>query len=402
MDGLLELPAQEAQQAARTFEGFGPTAFAPRGFLTGEVKVRRVRSQTRENIRGDLPPLPGVYGMVDQHDRLVYVGMSGNIRSRVSSYFHNIPRGDKQYKIARAARRLVWESVGHEFCAWLRELELIRRFQPKFNSKGRPLRIRSGYIYLTVGDAPHFRVAGAPPKGCRWSIGPVPWTKRTSGCLDRLNYQFRLRDCPAKTPMQFIEQMQLFEQPLAPLCLRGELGTCIAPCARSCTREQYADQIELAKDFIVGRDRKTLPTLEASMQEASRELRFERAAALRDTWRQLRYLGRQTRLAHGIGQQWFVYPLVNDRRTVWHCIAGGKVAAAIYEPQTPRQRRRALTRLEEVFQGGPSSHVLPGDDFPHALLIAAWFRRKPKEKRSVLTPEAAMEICREDLNPLPR
>ena len=76
------------------------------------------------------------------------------------------------------ARQVVWEPVDHEFTAQLRELELIRRWRPRFNRRGRLESDRCGYICLTTDEAPHFHAACRPPRGARRSWGPVRTSRK--------------------------------------------------------------------------------------------------------------------------------------------------------------------------------------------------------------------------------
>jgi excinuclease UvrABC nuclease subunit len=128
------------------FRGFGRSEFWPfRGRLKSLAIVEDF-VDVRRSLRDSCPARSGVYGMVDSGRRLIYVGMSIALRKRLVTYFQGGASIRKECRIAGDTDRLVWEVVGHELAAQLRELELIRRHQPRFNVKGRqPVRV---HLYL--------------------------------------------------------------------------------------------------------------------------------------------------------------------------------------------------------------------------------------------------------------
>ena len=78
-----------------------------------------------------LPGLPGVYFFYTQHDDLVYIGNSINIRKRVQQHFQG--KDNKSRKIQRTVTRIACEPMGSELIALLYESDLIKRHQPLYN-----------------------------------------------------------------------------------------------------------------------------------------------------------------------------------------------------------------------------------------------------------------------------
>ena len=146
----------------------------------------------RTEIRERVPDAPGVYGMVDRQRTLIYVGVSQRLRQRLQTYFLKRSLHGKESRISGYARTLVWQPAGHGLTALLRELELIRRFRPKFNVRGKSERAGRGYLFLTSGEAPHFRVDRFPARGAKHSWGPLPSGRGTRAAVERLNYHFQL------------------------------------------------------------------------------------------------------------------------------------------------------------------------------------------------------------------
>ena len=92
----------------------------------------------------DLPEECGVYYFHDDTGRVIYVGKSINIRSRVSQHFND--RTDKGKLIARQVADITYELTGSELVALLHESEEIKRLQPQINRAQR----RNKFAYCIV------------------------------------------------------------------------------------------------------------------------------------------------------------------------------------------------------------------------------------------------------------
>jgi excinuclease UvrABC nuclease subunit len=96
----------------------------------------------------ELPQQAGVYAFLKE-GRVIYIGSTVNIRDRFRSYGAARRRFDYDYDRAthfeeyrlpdRMVGVVVKVSVSRRYGDWLmRELRLIRRLNPDWNSKGRP------------------------------------------------------------------------------------------------------------------------------------------------------------------------------------------------------------------------------------------------------------------------
>jgi excinuclease ABC subunit C len=399
MDGLLQEPTRQR----RPFRGFGPTSVAyGRAALHGLGVSAKDPVASRQAIRQRCPTRPGVYGIIDSDEHLIYVGVSKQLRQRLLSYFTGSDDSSKQHRIAEHARRLVWETAGHALTAQLRELELIRRWRPRFNAVGRPRRQRLGYIYLTATDAPQFRAGNLPARHCRQFWGPVPLGWRMRDAVERLNHVFRLRTCSQGVPTRFADQLDLFDMDRRAACLRGDVGGCLAPCAGQCTHSQYTASIDTARALLDGGDLSILDRLQAEMIEAAAANSFERAAMLRDARDELAYLVEQIQWLRDVRQHyWFVYPVPgNTGRTVWKLIAGGDLAAVVREPVDDASRHRCRQMLDRVFHHRDQLGVEQVGDLGQMRTIASWFRRYPDQMQQVLDIDQAWHRCVGRLGPI--
>jgi excinuclease ABC subunit C len=382
--------------ACQAFTGFGPVALLPGAEPPPlhTVKARRP-GRLRALMRRDCPRLPGVYGMIDPKGELIYVGKAKNLRARLLSYFRPRSRDPKAGRILKRARTLVWEIAASEFAALLRELELIQRWQPRFNVQGQPSYRRR--VYVCVGRRPAATVflAKQPPRTVLAGFGPVPAGFKAREAVRRLNDWFRLRDCSQTQKMTFADQPELFALPLTPGCIRHEIGNCLGPCAAACSRDDYAANVQAAFAFLRGDEDSPLVVLERDMTAAAASLAFERAAALRDKLDSLTWLSEQLRRVREASRHSFVYPVIgHDGAKWWYLIHGGRVCALVPSPRDERSRREAARQMQEVYgrrrlaSGPPRPGEIDG-----VLLVAAWFRRRKDERANTLDPAAALDRC---------
>lgn len=359
----------------------------------GELVLPGDAKAARRLVRRRCPAVPGVYGMIDAEGQLIYVGKAKSLAGRVLSYF-SAGAAEKAGRIVEHARRLVWEPSPHEFIALLRELELIRRFLPRFNSRGRPRRRSRVYLAFTRGAAPRLVLGYEPPVGARVVHGPLRSTRHTRQLARLVVDHFRLRTCPEATPLALADQRELFDANRAPRCLRRELTLCLAPCAGGCSRGSYARQVCAAADFLAGRDSSELARLEVAMREAAAAERFEHAAVARDTWAGLAELGAMLARLREVRTGWrFVYPVAGyGGRELWFLIDGGQLAAAIRAPDGAEPAERCLGLLDTVYASGPRP-VEPGrgEDADMLLLMSEWFRRYPGELGRTMAPDVASQ-----------
>ena len=80
----------------------------------------------------NLPLLPGVYIMLDEHGEVIYVGKAKKLKNRVSSYFHgeHLPKVEAMVEKVHDFNVIV---AGSEFEALVLENSLIKQHKPHYN-----------------------------------------------------------------------------------------------------------------------------------------------------------------------------------------------------------------------------------------------------------------------------
>ncbi|MHC4178670.1 MAG: UvrB/UvrC motif-containing protein [Planctomycetota bacterium] len=335
--------------------------------------------------------------MISVDRELIYVGESKSLRNRLLSYFTGEPASAKLRRIVEEADCLVWERTGHEFTALLRELELIRRWQPRFNVRGNPGRARRAYLCVGRGPASHAYLSVRPCTCEGWTFGPLPASRQYRRSLRRLNDCFGLRDCRRRSEMLFSDQMELFSQERDAKCIRGAVGMCLAPCATACSQLEYRDRIGAALDFLAGRDTTVLDRLQKEMRSAARSQRFELAARLRDAHEDLARLSTFLHRLREVHRYSFIYPARGHGRSEnWYLIREGQIVGVEQGPRNRRTSSRCLKALGTVFPSDDRTRPPTApEDLDVVLLVARWFRKHPGELEAVLSPEGARGICGE-------
>lgn len=387
------------------FLGFGPCAQAAgREPSVASIDAGDDLATTRQHLRRQCPLRPGVYGMIDASGDLFYVGKAKSLQKRLLSYFFSREEGTKAQRIAEQARQIVWEEAPHELAALLRELELIRRWLPRMNRRDRPRDRTLGFLCIGRAPAPYAYISARPPSRQRRVFGPLPINRRLRQAVRRLNDCFQLRDCPARTPLMFADQLELFAEDRSTACLRHAFRACLGPCAAACSTTIYDRKVRAAVAFLRGSDVSILTRLQQQMQSAAQQQRFEEAALVRDAWQDLSRLhGFLQRLRDGRRDLSFIYPLPGyGRRPAWYLIRHGQVVRVIAAPRTRRQGASGLQLVEETYFDRPTAGDSQPEDLNVLLLLCQWFRRRPDLLEATIAAEAAREHCRNLLDSVPK
>ncbi|MDR3558364.1 MAG: GIY-YIG nuclease family protein [Candidatus Pacebacteria bacterium] len=94
-----------------------------------------MRSQGLKKLK--LPDAPGVYFFKDAKARTLYIGRATSLRSRVRSYFRDdviSTRGSRIVDMVTRAKTVTFEKTDSVLEAIILEANLIKRYQPKYNT----------------------------------------------------------------------------------------------------------------------------------------------------------------------------------------------------------------------------------------------------------------------------
>ena len=244
------------------------------GDLHGAVRARGRPNFGKIRLADHLPNAPGVYLFRGRDGRVLYVGKSVDLRSRVKSYFYGDGRKKVDDLLAETAS-VDGVACGSELESLILEARLIREHEPRYNRRGKTWR---RYAYLRIDDAeayPRIKVVRETRGGGAF-LGPFPSSHLARLAKEALEDVFPIRRCT--TPMRASTRF-------AP-CALAEMHRCLAPCDGRVGPERYE---ELVRSLVssLSTPGGLLGTLEARMRDLAEQERFEEAALARDRLRAL-------------------------------------------------------------------------------------------------------------------
>lgn len=345
-----------------------------------------------------LPLKPGVYIMQDAKNEVIYVGKAKALKNRVSQYFANLASHTEK-------TRAMVSQIDHfdvivadsEFEALILENSLIKRHQPHYNillkdDKGYP------YIRLTVKEPyPRFSLVNrAAEDGARY-FGPYGSRGSTQNIIDALRVALKLPSCSRKFPRDIGK-----ERP----CLNYHMGQCDGYCRKEMDQTRYREAIDQAVRLLEGQFKEVGEELLAEMEQAAEELRFEKAAELRDRYKAIELLGKRQKVVAGSLADTDVVGFHKGEATrscfvVLHYVEG-ELAAKDWELiETPMEEDRAdiLSALVGQYYGGrgrlPRQILLPCE-LEDAVPLMRLLSEQAGHRVELVTPQrgAKMDLIR--------
>ena len=213
-----------------------------------------------------LPDNPGVYIMLDKYQSIIYVGKARVLKNRVRQYFHNSPKPEKVMKMVENIADFNYIITNSEIDALALENNLIKKYKPKYNIL---LKDDKTYPYIKVNvkeDFPVFSITRKLRKDGAKYFGPYMGGINCKDILDTLQLSFNIRFC----------HTQVTSKPKRE-CLNYHIARCTAPCAHRVNKEEYAQQVKKAINFLEGNYKEAENLLKTKMLSASECENFELA-----------------------------------------------------------------------------------------------------------------------------
>ncbi len=229
-------------------------------------------SEKLQGILATLPAKPGCYIYRNAEGTIIYVGKAISLKNRVRSYFHSdLSHDAKTRRLVREIVDIEWIVVGSELEALILEMNLIKKHRPKYNIR---LKDDKRYPYIKIHwNEPFPKVTVTrqmAEDGSRY-FGPYTSAWAVYQTLDVLRHIFPYLTCDRE--ITGLDKRA---------CLYFDIKLCIAPCIGAATQAGYRQMISDLMDFLSGHSEEIVTRLEAEMLKAAEEMRFEKAAALRD------------------------------------------------------------------------------------------------------------------------
>ena len=247
--------------------------------------------ELREKV-AQLPTEPGVYLYKDAAGTVLYVGKAKNLRSRVRSYFNEDRLAEaKTGSLIAEARDIQFIQVDNNKEALALENNLIKQYKPRFNILLRDDKTFP-YIKLTNERFPRVYVTRRIIKDGSSYFGPYFPGNLAHRLVHFIHRHFKVPSCK-------IDFSKRHTHP----CLQYHIHRCQGPCVEGLTTDgAYGAAVHDVRLFLEGRHRDLARDLEARMNVASDEMRFEEAANLRNLMSTVQEMEQKQKMAAAEGE----------------------------------------------------------------------------------------------------
>ena len=336
----------------------------------------------RQKIR-TLPASAGVYLYKNAEGEVIYVGKANNLRSRVSSYFHEGRWEDaKTGTLVREAVDVDYIVVANNKEALALENHLIKQKKPRFNIL---LRDDKTYPYVKLSLAerfPRVYVTRRLRKDGSAYYGPYFPANLAYRIVDLIHRHFMVPSCK-------VDLTRYHPRP----CLQYYIKRCLGPCVMDLTTpEIYAEAVRDVKLFLEGRQTDLVKSLRERMSEAAEMQEFERAARYRDLISTVEQLQEKQRIAavEGDDADVFGYHYENQMLAVnlFH-MRGGKVLdrREFFWEDLPELAAPVWPRVSDPDAGqspATTQEFHPGEFF--SALVKQLYLAQPYVPRNIYVP----------------
>jgi len=236
--------------------------------------------EVSDHLQGILDTLPnktGCYLMKNADSQVIYVGKAVNLRARVRSYFHSNQEHPRTRQLVKNIADIEWIVVGSELEALILEMNLIKKHRPRYNVRMKDDK-RYPYIKIHWADAyPKVTVTRHMVSDGSRYFGPYTSVWAVHQTLDVLRRIFPYLTCDREITSEDTRA-----------CLYYDIKLCNGPCIGAVSKDEYRQMIADFEAFLNGRTNDIVKRMQIDMSEAADELRFERAAAIRDQLKAIR------------------------------------------------------------------------------------------------------------------
>jgi excinuclease ABC subunit C len=347
-----------------------------------------------KSILTSIPQKPGCYIMKNETGDVIYVGKAINLRNRIRSYFHankvDGPGGIRTRQMISRIAEIEWIVVGSELEALILEMTLIKKHRPHYNVR---LKDDKRYPYIKVHWADEFPKVTVTRQmvddGSRY-YGPYTSVWAVHQTLDVLRRIFPYLTC---------DRVITGKDERA--CLYYDIKLCTAPCIGVIDQASYRQMIADFCQFLEGRTETIRTRIQLDMHRAAEELRYERAATLRD---QLVAIERVVERQKVISNEYIDSDVLALARSNGEAcvqvffIRGGKLIGRDYFLMEGAENTPSAAVMSEFIKQFydqapivPAQLLLP-EDIEEANIIKQWLSaRRGGEKVEILVPRQGQQ-----------
>jgi excinuclease ABC subunit C len=340
-----------------------------------------------ENRLVEIPPEPGVYFMRDGSDRIIYIGKSRKLRSRVRSYFRDSQKlSERIATMVKQVTEIEFIVTDTEAEALALEANLIKQHQPYFNVL---LKDDKKYPYVCITwseEYPRIFITRKRKSGKEKDkfYGPYTDSHLLREILRISKRIFALKQRP---------QPLFKDRP----CLNYDLGRCPGVCQQLITPEEYRKTVQKVAMVFQGRSQELIDILSIQMQKSAEALNFESAARIRDQIAGLKSLSSNQKVAlpdDTISRD--AIALAGDDKhaciQLFQIRAGQLVGRLGFVADTHAEPGAILQRvLEEHYQTADAveipAEILVQHELPDGEILADVLTQRKQRKVTILAPQ---------------
>ena len=295
---------------------FGVTTIDELGTFSTRVHPAQ---QRKRHLADGVPRGPGVYLFRDARQRVLYIGKSVDMRSRVRQYFTAAEGRRRMAEMVAAAEEVVSLPCATLLEAEVRELRMIGEYKPPYNRRSRfPEKV--SFLKLTPGPFPRLSIVREVKDDECSYLGPFSSRSQAEQARDALHETFQLRQCTQPLSLRSAK----------PACILAEMQRCGAPCDGRQGVDDYAKVVDAVAGAMSADARPVVDALARRMTPLVLQQRFEDAVTHRDRLRALLAASARSQRLRALGS---VPELVAARPTPdagWEIavICHGRLAAA--------------------------------------------------------------------------
>lgn len=237
------------------------------------VKAVHPIQRRKRGLADGLPHGPGVYLFRGGDGRVLYVGTSGDIATRVRSYFTAAERRGRIKEMLAAADRVEAVECAHALEAQVRELRLIAAHSPPYNRRSRnPGRV--WWLKLTPEPYPRLSLVRSVAADADRTpyLGPFSSRRAVESVVAAVYDAVPLRQCTVRLSLRHT----------SPGCVLSELGRCQAPCQHAVSVADYLQHaVGPVRAAFTGDPATLVAALRARLSRLAERQRYEEAATVR-------------------------------------------------------------------------------------------------------------------------
>src|SRR3954451_20610492 len=220
----------------------------------------------KRHLAEQLPHAPGVYLFRDDRGRVLYVGTSKDLRSRVRTYFTASETRSRMGEMVGLASTVDGVTCTPALEAEIRELRLIAEHKPRYNRRSKfPERVN--WVKLTVEAWPRLSLVKQVLDDGPDYLGPFRSRSSAEAAMAALHESFPIRQCSGRLP----------RHPSRSACVLAEMGRCLSPCDGSASEDDYTITVDALRRTIDASPELVIAAIRRRMETLASTERFEEA-----------------------------------------------------------------------------------------------------------------------------